>query len=189
MQYFRQALTLLHAGERRQIVSLLGLATVAAVAQTVAILSIMPFIVLLSNPSARQSNPMLVRLDQLIATDSPHQLLVWLGVIGISALAIGNLFIALENWLIERYLSRLGHRIEKDLMRTMLNRPFEYFAEHHSGRLSNILLDQVDRVVGGVVGAFFGIVSSSLLALLIVMMLRLIRFKTTKITLIVHVTL
>jgi ABC-type multidrug transport system fused ATPase/permease subunit len=71
----------------------------------------------------------------------------------------------------------------------MLNRPFEYFAEHHSGRLSNILLDQVDRVVGGVIGAFFGIVSSSMLTLLIVLMLLLISFKTTMVTLIALVTL
>lgn len=183
MQYIRQALALLHADERRKIFSLLGLSIVAAAAQTVAIISIMPFIVLLSNPAAMDANPLLLRLVQLMETESPHQLLVLLGVIGILALAIGNLFVALENWLIRRYLSLLGHRIEKDLMRTMLNRPFEYFSEHHSGRLSNIFLEQVDRVVYGVIGAVFGMVSNVALTLLIVLMLLFIDLETTLITL------
>ncbi|MCP5092367.1 MAG: ABC transporter ATP-binding protein [Gammaproteobacteria bacterium] len=189
MQFIRQAMELLHADEKRKIFSLLGLSVVAAFAQTVAILSIMPFIILLSNPAALETNPMLIRLEQLVAAESPHQLLILLGVIGISALAIGNLFIALENWLIRQYLSLLGHRIEKDLMRTILNRPFEYFAKQHSGRLSNIVLDQVDRVVDGVVGALFGIVSNAVLTALIVLMLLLISFKTTLITLIALVLL
>jgi ABC-type bacteriocin/lantibiotic exporter with double-glycine peptidase domain len=189
MGYLRHALELLHAGEKIQILWLLCLSTVAAFAQTVAILSIMPFIVLLSNPAALRTNPSLIRLDELISVASPHQLLFWLGVMGISALAVGNLFIALENWLIQRYLSLLGHRIEKDLMRAMLNRPFEYFAEHHSGQLSNIILDQVDRVVHGVISAFFGIVSNSILTVLIVLMLLFISFETTLITLAALITL
>lgn len=183
MQYFRQALALLYVGEKRRLFSLLGLSAIAAVAQTVAILSIMPFIVMLSNPAALQTNPTLIRLNELMSTDTPHQLLVLLGIMGICALAIGNLFIALENWLIQRHLSLIGHRIEKELMRTMLNRPFEYFSEHHSGKLSNIVLGQVDRVVHGVLGAFIAIVSNTILTVLIVVMLLFISFETTLITL------
>ena len=183
MNYFRQALGLLNTGEKRQMVSLLCLSAVAAIAQTVAILSIMPFIILLSNPAALATSPTLGRLDELMGADSPHQLLILLGIIGISALAIGNLFIALEQWLIQKYLSRLGHRIEKDLMRTMLYRPFEYFSEHHSGRLSNVVLDQVERLVAGMIGAFITIVGNAALTAMIVLMLLFISLETTLITL------
>lgn len=184
MQYLRIALDLLSPREKRQIISLLGLSSVAAVAQTVAILSIMPFIILLSNPTALQSNPTLIQLEQLMHADSPRQMLVWLGIIGVSTLAVGNLFVALENWLVHRYLRRLGHRIEKDLMQTILDRPYQYFTEHHSGLLSNIVIDQVDRMVDGVIGAFFGIVSNVILTAFIVLMLLLISFQTTLITLV-----
>jgi ABC-type bacteriocin/lantibiotic exporter with double-glycine peptidase domain len=180
----QQALTLLSGQERKQIYLVLALSAMAAIVQTAAILSIMPFIVLLANPAILQTNELLRRLYDILDVQAYHEFLIILGVFGILVLTIGNLFLAFEHWLSERFLCLLKHRVQKLVLRRMLQQPYEYFVAHHTARLGDIVLHQVERMVDGVIGTFIIFLSNLALAVFIVLMLLLVSLKTTLVTLV-----
>lgn len=183
VRYFQLSLKLLRSEDRKQVWWLLVLSAIAAIVQTTAMLSIMPFIVLLANPAMLEANEWLSRLYAVTGAGSYYEFLIALGLLGIVALAIGNVVLALETWLVDRFLARTGHRLEKKLLERMLGRPYEYFNEHHSGRLGNIVLDQVERMIDGVVGNFIAVAGNLSLVVFIVLTLLLISLKTTLVTL------
>lgn len=184
IDYFKRALTLLTAREKRRLYLILALTAVAAILQTLSVLAMMPFILLLANPELLQSHDLLQRLYTKLGASSYHEFLVLFGLFGILILTLGNLFVAIEQWVSDRFLHRLGHRVETQVLERMMQRPYEYFATHHSGTLSDVVLSQVERVVEGVIGTFVTIFGSLALAAFIVLMLLVISFETTLVTLI-----
>jgi ABC-type bacteriocin/lantibiotic exporter with double-glycine peptidase domain len=182
-RYFQRALTLLSAREKRRVYLILVTSAAAAVVQTLSMLAIMPFIILLANPELLQTSVQIMRLHTLLGVESYHELLVALGLFGIVVLTAGNMFIAFEQWLSHRFLCHLGHRVQKQALQKMLQKPYEYFLVNHSARLSDIVVRQVDRVVDGVIGTFIDVFSSLALAVFIVVMLLAVSLKTTLVTL------
>lgn len=180
---FRRALTLLNHTERRNIYLLLVLSALAAIVQMVAILSIMPFIVLLSNPAIVESNAVLSRVYLLLGVSSFNEFLTYSGIFAVLFLLIGNAFLAVEHRASSRFLCLLVHRLEKRTLECMLQQPYEYFLANNSGRLSDIVLNQVERVVDGVIGRFIVVFSNAVLATCIVIMLLVVSLQTTLITL------
>ena len=171
------------AREKRRVYLILALTSVAAVMQTLSVLSIMPFIVLLANPDWLHTHDLLRRVYHTLEVQSYHDFLVLLGLLGILVLAAGNLFVALEQWVSDRFLNNLAHRVETQVLQRMMAKPYEYFVTHHSAKLSDVVLSQVERVVEGVIGTFVTIFGSVALAIFIVLMLLVISFKTTFVTL------
>ena len=183
LSHFRHALTLLRATERKRVYLIMLTSVIAGVIQTVSILSIMPFIVLLANPDLLHSNASFMRLYTLLSVGSYHEFLTVFGLFAILVLTIGNMFIAFEQWLSHRFLSLLAHRVQKLVLQRMLQKPYEYFVANHSARLGDVVLRQVERVVEGVIGTFVSVVSSAALAAFIVIMLLVVSLKTTLATL------
>src|SRR5690606_4771858 len=143
----------------------LVLTSIAAALQTLSVLSMMPFIVLLANPDWLYANDLLRRLYEMLDIQDYHDFLLLFGLFGIVVLSIGNLFVAFEQWVSDRFLNLLGHRVETRVLESMMHRPYEYFAEHHSAKLSDVILNQVERVTEGVIGVFVMIFGSAVLTL------------------------
>ena len=182
-RFFRQALTLLSVREKRRLYLILVLTSIAAVMQTLSVLSIMPFIVLLANPDLLETHGLLQRFYGTLGVNSYHEFLVMFGLFAILILSIGNMFVAFEQWVSDRFLNLLSHRVEVLVLERMMKRPYDYFVSHHSAKLSDVVLNQVERVVDGVIGTFITIFGSVALALLIVLMLLIVSLKTTLVTL------
>jgi ATP-binding cassette, subfamily B, bacterial PglK len=180
--FFQQALTLLTPGEKRRLYLILALSSFAALMQTLSVLSMMPFIVLLANPDMLEDSGLLQRGYEWLGAESYHEFLVVFGLFGILVLTLGNMFVAFEQWVSDRYLNYLVHRVETKVLQRMMRKPYDYFVTHHSAKLSDIILSQVERAIEGVIGTFITIFGSVVLAGLIVLMLLLISFKTTLVT-------
>ena len=181
--FFRQALSLLSAKQRQGVYFILVTSALAAAVQTAAILSMMPFIVLLTNPSLHESNDLLVRAYEMLGADSYQEFLGIFGLIAIVVLTAGNVFVAFEQWLSVRFLNLLSHDIRRRLLRKILQKPYEDITATHSAVLGDTVLNQVSRVVDGVIGTYISIFSSVALASLIVIVLLVISLKTTLLTL------
>lgn len=181
---FRRALTLLDSAERRHLYLLLALSSVAAVVQAVAILSIMPFILLLANPDVLESNEYLRRVFEYVGAESYAHFLAVFGAFGLVVLTIGNMFLAFEHWLSHRFIVLLNHRLEKLVLWRMLEQTYEQHVGQHSARLSDVVLNQVERVVDGVVNAFIVLFSNLVLTAFIVLLLLVVSLTTTIITLV-----
>lgn len=183
LEHFRAALTLLTAGERGRLGLLLVLSAAAAIVQTVAILSVMPFIILLANPDILEASARLSRVYEFLGVESYSEFLLLFGVFAIAALAVGNLVLAVEHWVSSRFLFTLVHRMQKSVLSRMLARPYEYFIENNTARLGEIVLKQVERVVDGVIGTAVVAFSNAALVVFIVGMLLIVSLETTLVTL------
>jgi len=179
-----RALRFLNASEKRGFALILFLAAIAAILQIISVLSIMPFIMLLSNPELIETNQYLQAAYQKFGFESFSQFLLAFGVLGVLMLTIGNGFLAFENWLSYRYINRLALRLKKQMLERVLHQPFEFFLGHHSGELSNVILEQVDRIVGGIISTFIVFFSSLALTIAIGLILMLVSWQTTLITLV-----
>ncbi len=177
-------MTLLTVRQRRRVFLVMLTSSVAAVVQVLSILAIMPFIVLLANPDLLDTNQALVRLNRLLGGQSYREFLIVFGLVGMAVLTLGNLFVAFEQWLSHRFFAHLRQDVEKLLLQRMLRKPYGYFLAHHSAKLSDIVLRQVDRVVDGVIGTFVSAFSSVVLAGFIVLLLLVVSFTTTLATLV-----
>ena len=136
IRILRRALALLDTAERRRLFLLLLLAALAAVLQAVAILSIMPFIVLLANPEILSTSAIAMRAYAISGAESYTAFLTLFGAFGLLVMTLGNGILALEQWLSHRYIVLLGHRIEKLVLRRMLGQPYERHVKQHSARLA-----------------------------------------------------
>jgi ABC-type multidrug transport system fused ATPase/permease subunit len=158
-------------------------AALAGAVQTASIVSVMPFIVLLTNPELLQSNELLIRAYEVLRCESYNEFLTIFGLFAIAILTFGNVFVAFEQWLSLRFMATLGHRMKSHALQTILQKPSEYVTTHHSAKLSDVILSQVERAVDGVIGTFVSIFSSMALAALIVLALLIISLQTTLLTL------
>jgi ABC-type bacteriocin/lantibiotic exporter with double-glycine peptidase domain len=181
---FRHALSLLTPRECRRVYVVMLASAAAAVVQVVSILAIMPFIVLLANPDLLETNTLLSRINEAIGVRSYREFLTLFGLVGILVLTLGNLFVALEQWLAHRFFCHLRHAVEKRLLQALLEQSFEYFVKEHSAKLSDLVLRQVERAVEGVIGAFAAVFSGLVLAAFIVVLLLVVSFQATLVSLI-----
>lgn len=179
LQYFRQAMSLLSRGERRRFFILLCLSALAAVIQTIAVLSIMPFILLLSDPEMLDSVPRLRQAFEMTGSTTYAEFVVGFGLFGVAVLATANLFVALEHGLVSRFLASLNYRMQVSVLGALLHRPYDFFLRSKSARLSDVVLTQVERVTEGVIGQFMIACGSGMLAVFVVLMLLIVSWKTT----------
>lgn len=178
-QFFKQAISLLEPGEQRKLFWLLCLSALAAVIQTVAILSIMPFILLLSDPQSLATNDRLSAVFEATGAETYASFVVWFGVFGVCVLAVANFIAALEYGLVSRFLASLAHRLQVSVLGSMLHQPYEYFLKSDTSRLSNVVLTQVERITDGIIGQFVILFSSGSLAVFVVLMLLIVSWQTT----------
>jgi ABC-type multidrug transport system fused ATPase/permease subunit len=179
--FFRQALSLLDPRQQKSVYLMMVTSAVAAIVQAVSILSLMPFIVLLTNPDLHRTNELLMRLYDALRVTSYHSFIAIVGLFAIVMLTAGNLFVAFEQWLSVRFLNRLGHDVRRRLLQRMIERSEQQVPLPSPAESRDLVMDQVDRAVDGVIGTGVSIFSSLSLAALIVAALLVINPKTTMI--------
>jgi len=183
LRYFRQALLLLSPWERKRVYLVLLSSAAAAIVQALSILSVMPFIVLLTNPEMLDTHPLLRQAYDYVGAGSYQEFTLWVGLLAIAVITMGNLFVAFEQWLSLRFLANLEAKVEATVLRRILGKPYEFLVGNPTARLSDVVLRQVERVMEGVIGTFVTIFSSLSLAVFILLMLLVISLKTTLLTL------
>ena len=185
----KRALALLQSGERKQYPWLLGLSTMAAVAQAAATLALMPFIFMLASPDLMSMNPWLQKLPVVAGLTSEREVLILLGIGAFVALLIGNIVAAVDFWIAQGFLCRAGHRLETRTLRAIVSQPFEAIADRHGGALGDVVWNQVERVVDGVIGSSIAIVGQIALVVFIVGVLLVVNPVATLVTLTVLVAI
>jgi ABC-type multidrug transport system fused ATPase/permease subunit len=176
---FQRALGLLGARDRRSVYLLMGSSALAAIVQTLVLLMMMPFILLFTNPELLQTSELAQRVAQFLGIDSYRQFLAVVGIGAALVVILGNLFVAGEHLLSYRYLGGLTHRLVSRVLQRMLAQPYEHLATQHTAGLADVVLEQVERVVEGVVASFVALFSSLMLMLAIITVLLVVSPGTT----------
>jgi ABC-type multidrug transport system fused ATPase/permease subunit len=163
---------LLNARERRQIMGLLAVILVMGFVESTRVVSVIPFVAVLADPSIVQSNAYLAAAYAWLGYETVDRFLVFLGVAMFLVLIGALLFSAFTNWAVQRFTAMRSHTLSLRLLSGYLHRPYEWFLGRHSADLGKTVLSEVNQVVGGALMpaltlATQGVVAACLVALLL----------------------
>jgi ABC-type multidrug transport system fused ATPase/permease subunit len=168
---FNQIYEIINPAERRKMTWLLLAILLMGLLETTGIASIMPFLAVLSNPEIIQTNNVLSKFYTVTAASNQTQFLFVLGFSVLAILLTSNSFSAFTNWLLLRFVYFQGHELSCRLLQQYLYQPYSFFLNNNSSDLIKNIISEVHRVVVGVMIPLMQIISRTIIALCILVLL------------------
>jgi ATP-binding cassette, subfamily B, bacterial PglK len=168
---WEKAWALLDARERRNAWIVLGIIVVAALASAVMVSSVMPFLVVLADPSRIEKTPALVWAYDAFGFTSVYGFLVGLGLASFAVIVLSSLIQIAKTWAIARFAMMRTHSISHRLLATYLAQPYAFFLNRHSGEMAPRVLAESGQVVGQFLRPAAEVIASCMTTLAIVVLL------------------
>ena len=137
--------------EQRKALGMLALALLMALAETLGVVSIMPFLSVLARPGVVQENPWLQATYTGLGFADTRAFITALGVASIVLVLASSAFKTVTQHLLNRFVHLLRHSISSRLMARYLAQPYEFFIHRNTAELSKTILAEVDMVMGNVI--------------------------------------
>lgn len=116
----------------------------AALFQTLGVVSILPFMSIVMQPEIIESNRWLSWLYNSLDFTSVNSFIIFIGTLMLLIIIIGNLTSALATWLKVRFVWRKNHNISSALLKKYLSLPYVYFLTQNTADLSKNILSEVN---------------------------------------------
>lgn len=140
----------------------------SALLQVAGIASISPFITLLSDPTAIESNQVLSFLYGLYPFQSMTQFMVYYASAVVLLLLLGNSISSYTLWRLFKTSMELGAHVQRTVYSNYLENDFTFFAMNNSNRLISKLTQEIPRMVYMVVQPLLALISQLCIASLII---------------------
>ena len=137
--------------EQRKALGMLALALLMALAETLGVVSIMPFLSVLARPGVVQENPWLQATYTGLGFADTRAFITALGVASIVLVLASSAFKTVTQHLLNRFVHLLRHSISSRLMARYLAQPYEFFILRNTAELSKTILAEVDMVMGNLI--------------------------------------
>ena len=158
---------------KRQLLILLGLMLIGAVAEVVTLGAVLPFLALLADPGKAASFPVLQELFSALGWRDPGQILIPATLLfAFTAISAGAIRLFLT-WASQKYVFRLGHDLGVEVYRRTLFQPYSYHVSTNSSELI-AGINKVQIVVGGVLLPIMQVITGAVISLFIFGMLIII---------------
>jgi ATP-binding cassette subfamily B protein len=158
---------LLSANRRRQLVLVILLMPMTAIAEMAMVAAIVPFLALLAGRSNYETLPMLSRLlDELQRLTPSNPLLAAGALLVLAALTTAALRLILS-WLSNQFAFGMGHDVSVEIQRRLLHQPYLFHLRHHSSEPLSAL-DKVDHLIFNLVLQVIQAVNATLIILFVI---------------------
>ena len=157
--------------EKWQLLVLFASILLSAFFQTLGVVSILPFMSIVMQPEIIESNRWLNWLYNSLGFTSVNSFIIFMGILMLLIIIIGNLTSALATWLKVRFVWRKNHNISTALLKKYLSLPYVYFLTQNTADLSKNILSEVNVLTGNFILPLFNIMVSSFVAIGILSML------------------
>ena len=147
----KKTLGLLSAEDKRALWLLLLVSLISGLLEVVGIASVAPFLTVVANPGTIHSNAALGWAYEHFGFHTQHGFLIALGALTLATVVISNSFVALTTWLTIRFAENRGYTMARRLLHGYLHMPYRFFLQRTSSELGKNVLDEVSRVVRGVI--------------------------------------
>jgi len=165
--------------EKKQLVLLLLVTTVNGLIQALGVVSVMPLIAVLTEPSLAERNPYLIAFTQMLPVSWQGSLLLVLGVAVFLVLLAGNSLVTFEYWLTLKFFNNKEHKLSVKLLKNYLEREYTEFRSNTVSEMSRNVISEVDRVMVGTMLAIVKLVSDSMISLSILLALLFVNLSVT----------
>ena len=159
---------------------LLCMIIIMAFLEMIGVVSIMPFMAVLTSPDLIQTNPILnnfFNLSKKFGVETNNQFLFVLGVSVFLLLMFSISFKALTNYASLRFTFMRQYSLGKRLIEGYLHQPFSWFLNRHSADLGKNIISEVGHVVNQVLNPSLNLIQNILITLTILIILILVNLK------------
>lgn len=132
--------------EKRRALLMLGLVTLMAAAETLGVLSIMPFLSVLARPGIVNEHPVLRTIYQNSGSESIRDFLVILGLATMVVVVISSALKTVTLHVVNRFVHFQRHSLSSRLLSRYLHQPYEFFLSRNPSELSKNILSEVDQL-------------------------------------------
>lgn len=157
--------------ERRRTVVMLVLVILMALAETVGVVSIMPFLSVLARPDMVQDNTALAWLYDKFAFSSDQEFITALGIASIVLVVGSSAFKTITLHLVNRFTFLLRHSISARLLSGYLHQPYEFFLTYNPSELSRNVLSEIDQLQNGLIKPVSQLIAQGSVALAMMLLL------------------
>jgi ABC-type bacteriocin/lantibiotic exporter with double-glycine peptidase domain len=163
----KSLIQLMDSSEKYKLSGLLFISLTNALMQTMGLISIMPFIALISEPSLADSQRHIILIKDAFGIQSYKDLLIFFGVLSFISLLISNALVIINYWINLWFFNNFGLKTSTTLLSNYLQNPPHSFYKNSTSKLSKRIFSDVDRVVVGTLLAYIGIFTDIVILLVI----------------------
>ena len=139
--------SLLSRREKRLSFFVLGMMILAAASSTVMVAAIFPFLSIMANPDIIQENERLRLIHEYVGFSSRYEFLVATGLAVAVVVVVANVIQVLNLYVMARFFLMKIHSLSLRMLEVILNRPYEFHLQRHTGNMSRAVLDDAQQVV------------------------------------------
>ncbi|MEW9571158.1 ABC transporter ATP-binding protein [Rhodanobacter sp. Si-c] len=139
--------TVFTPSERRKAVWMLVLVILMAMAETLGVISIMPFLSVLGRPAIIHDNPLLHAVYQRFGFHDSRGFILALGLASITLVISSSVFKTVTLHLLNRFVHLERHSISARLLSRYLHQPYEFFLTRNASVLGKNVLSEVDQLL------------------------------------------
>lgn len=150
LKSFNKLWYILTRSEKEKAVVVLFMVIVMAIIEAAGVLSIMPFLAVLSRPSVVSDNKLLHYIYNFFSFESQIHFIIVLGVASILLVMLSSILKIITNHALNRFANLQRHYFSSRLLATYLNQPYSFFLQRNSSELSKNILSEVDQLLGDV---------------------------------------
>ncbi len=183
---FKKLYELMTLHERRRLFVLIILIIFMALLDVIGVASIMPFTMVVANPSLIETNPLLSQFYLAFDFSSSKTFIFFLGVITFAVLIISMAFKAFIVYLQSHFILEIEHTLGQRLIHQYLHQPYIWFLNKNSVELGKTLLSEIGNVVSLVMIPAMNLIAQSFVAFAL---LALVFLVNPKLSLIAFLTL
>lgn len=133
--------------DRRKLLLVLMLVVIMAFIEAAGVISIMPFLAVLSNPAVIETNGLLKKIYQLFAVDNNRQFIIYLGLTSLFIVVFSAGFKIVSQYALYRFANLQRHYFSTRLLKIYLQQSYEFFIQRNSSVLVKNVLSETDELV------------------------------------------
>lgn len=148
--------------DRKKVIYVLILVMGMALIESVGVISIMPFLAVLTNPDIVHSNSYIHYVYTTLDFDSNKSFIIYLGCLSLGIVVFSTIYKIITQYAISRFSSLQRHYFSTRLLKIYLHQDYEFFIERNSAGLIKNILSEIDSLISGMIMPALSIMSYSL---------------------------
>ena len=185
MNDIKKFLYLLSLNDQRGLGYLLIFLIISAFLDMAGIASILPFMMVLSDPSLLETNFLLnfsYERSKLFGVKNEVDFLIILGLLVFLLLVISLSFKAFTTYFQSGFIQNLEYSLSKHLLEKYLSQPYHWFLNRHSSDFGKTILSETGFIIGSGFRTILEIIARGMIVIAIIILLLFVDIRLTFIT-------
>jgi ATP-binding cassette, subfamily B, bacterial PglK len=174
MKTIKKFLFLLSGRERKQLGLLIFMITIMALLDTIGVVSILPFVAVLTNPSLVDTNLILNSIflaSSILGIENNQQFLFFLGGLVFITLVVSLLFKILTTYVQTQFIYMQEYNIGKRLVEGYLCQPYNWFLNRNSANFGTTILSEVNQIIETGIRPLTELIAKGMISIILIIVL------------------